>query len=213
MSPSELDSNSLLIHPLSFPLVTFSYKPTQDGEQRVLPFAVVTAVDLLSLLIFLLQRQIGRWHDILTLDIEQGHFGVEEEDAAATQVGGPDEQREQRDFDARPQAGRHTSSIAEDQTGVGGHIADYREIEWPAMMVREEGRMNQQPDQPEEENTFIHAPRGPRSGGGVPPTVGSPATVTDNDRHPALRPDNNVSGPMPPGASHLETSRPEQNQF
>jgi hypothetical protein len=80
------------------------------------------------------------------------------------------------------------------------------------MMVREEERMDQQPDQPEE-NTFIHAPRGPRAGGGVPPTVGSPATVTDNDRHPALRLDNTFSGPMPPGASHLETSRPEQNLF
>ncbi|KFY64309.1 hypothetical protein V496_03340 [Pseudogymnoascus sp. VKM F-4515 (FW-2607)] len=48
-------------------------QPTQDGEQRVLPFALVTAFDLLDLLIFLFQQKISRWRDALIPDAEQGH--------------------------------------------------------------------------------------------------------------------------------------------
>jgi hypothetical protein len=80
--------NSLLIYPLSFLLAFLWYEPTQDGEQRVLPFALVTTVDLLALFIFLFQRQIGHWHDILTSDIEQGHLRVGSiDDALVTLVG------------------------------------------------------------------------------------------------------------------------------
>lgn len=77
------------------------YKPTQDGEQRVLPFAVVTALDLLDLFIFLLQRQIGHWHDILTSDIEQGHPRAETPDEASVLVGRGNKQVHHRDLGAR----------------------------------------------------------------------------------------------------------------
>ncbi|KFZ18718.1 hypothetical protein V501_01056 [Pseudogymnoascus sp. VKM F-4519 (FW-2642)] len=48
-------------------------QPTQDGEQRVLPFALVTAFDLLDLLIFLFHQKISHWRDALIPDEEQGH--------------------------------------------------------------------------------------------------------------------------------------------
>jgi hypothetical protein len=80
--------NSLLIYPLSFLLAILWYEPTQDGEQRVLPFALVTTVDLLALFVFLFKKQIGHWHDILILDIEQGHLKVGDiDDALVTLVG------------------------------------------------------------------------------------------------------------------------------
>jgi hypothetical protein len=95
--------NSLLIHPLSFLLAILWYEPTRDGEQRVLPFALVTTVDLLALFIFLFQRQIGHWHDILTSDIEQGHLRAGSiDDASVTLVGRGNEQVEHRDFGGRP---------------------------------------------------------------------------------------------------------------
>ncbi|KAH8674855.1 hypothetical protein BGZ60DRAFT_404944 [Tricladium varicosporioides] len=77
----------------SFLLAILWFKPTQDGEQRVLPFAVVTAFDLLALFIFLFQRQIGHWHDILTSDIEQGHLrGENRNDASVALIGQDNEQ-------------------------------------------------------------------------------------------------------------------------
>jgi hypothetical protein len=87
--------NSLLIRPLSFLLAILWYEPTRDGEQRVLPFALVTTFDLLTLFIFLFQRQIGHWHDILTSDIEQGHLRAGSIDGASVTL-------EHRDFGARP---------------------------------------------------------------------------------------------------------------
>jgi hypothetical protein len=98
---------SLLIYALSFLFAILWYEPTQDREQRVLPFAVVTTFDLLALLIFLFQRQIGRWHDILTSDIEQGHVragGLDGE--SATLVSQGNEQVEHRDVSARPETPR-----------------------------------------------------------------------------------------------------------
>jgi hypothetical protein len=95
--------NSLLIHPLSFLLAILWYEPTRDGEQGVLPFALVTTVDLLALFIFLLQRQISHWHDILTSDIEQGHLrGRSIDDPLATLVSQGNEQVEHRNFGGRP---------------------------------------------------------------------------------------------------------------
>lgn len=65
----------LLTTTLSCLLAILWFEPTRAGEQRVLPFALVTVFDLLALLIFLFQRQIGRWHVNLTSDIEQAHGG------------------------------------------------------------------------------------------------------------------------------------------
>ena len=80
------------------------YKPTQDGEQRVLPFAVVTAFDLLDLFIFLFQRKIGHWHDVLTSDVEQGHLKVETpDDASVALVGQDNEQVHHGNLSARPE--------------------------------------------------------------------------------------------------------------
>jgi hypothetical protein len=95
--------NSLLIYPLSFLLAVLWFKPIQDGEQRVLLFAVATTFDLLALLIFLLQRQIGYWHDILISDIEKGHLREGSfDDASNKHVGQGNEQTELRDFGTRP---------------------------------------------------------------------------------------------------------------
>ena len=95
--------NSLLIHPLSFLLAILWYEPTRDGEQRVLSFALVTTVDLLALFIFLLQRQISHWHDILTSDIEQGHLrGRSIDEPLATLVSRGNEQVEHHNFGGRP---------------------------------------------------------------------------------------------------------------
>lgn len=95
---------SLLIHPFSFLLSILWYEPTRDGEQRALPFALVTTVDLLALSIFLFQRQIGRWHDILTSDVEQGHLKAGDiDDVSVTLVDQGNEQVEHRDFGARPE--------------------------------------------------------------------------------------------------------------
>jgi hypothetical protein len=95
--------NSLLIHPLSFLLAILWYEPTRDGEQRVLPFVLVTTVDLLALFIFLLQRQIRHWHDILTSDIEQGRLRARSiDDPLATLVSQGNEQVEHPDFGGRP---------------------------------------------------------------------------------------------------------------
>jgi len=74
----------------------------RDGEQRVLPFAVVTAFDLLALFIFLFKRQIGRWHKTCTSDIEQGHIRPEGIDDALATPGRGDEQREQDGLRAMP---------------------------------------------------------------------------------------------------------------
>ncbi len=91
-----------LTYPLSFLLAILWYKPIQDGEQRVVPFALVTAFDLLALFIFLFQRQIGHWHDIFTSDIEQAHLRAESIDGASvTFVGQGSGQVEHRDFGAR----------------------------------------------------------------------------------------------------------------
>jgi len=92
--------NSLLIHPLSFLLAILWYEPTRDGEQRILPFALVTTVDLLTLLIFLFQRQIGHWHNILTSDIKQGHFRAGSIDDTFVCQG--NEQVRHPNFGARP---------------------------------------------------------------------------------------------------------------
>jgi hypothetical protein len=63
---------------------------------------VVTAFDLLDLFIFLLQRQIGHWHDILTSDIEQGHPRAEiPDEASVALVGRGNKQVHHRDLGAR----------------------------------------------------------------------------------------------------------------
>ena len=85
--------NSLLIYPLSFLLAILWYKPTQDGEQRVLPFALVTTVDLLALFVILFKKQISHWHDIL----KQGHLKAGDIESRGN------EQVEHRDFGARPE--------------------------------------------------------------------------------------------------------------
>lgn len=92
--------NSLLIHPLSFLLAILWYEPTRDGAQCVLPFALVTTADLLALLIFLFNRQISHWHDVLTWDTEQGQ---DIDDASVTFVGRGNEHVERRDLGARPE--------------------------------------------------------------------------------------------------------------
>jgi hypothetical protein len=65
---------------------------------------VVTTFDLLDLFIFLFQRQIGHWHDILTSDIEQGHLRVGTPDDASVALAGRDhEQVHHGDLSARPE--------------------------------------------------------------------------------------------------------------
>jgi hypothetical protein len=92
----------VLIYSRSLLFGVLWYTPTRDGEQRVLRFAVVTAFDLLALLIFLFERQIRHWHDVLD-DIEQGHQGGSIDDISAIVAGQGDEQLEQNDLGARPE--------------------------------------------------------------------------------------------------------------
>jgi hypothetical protein len=99
--------NSLLIYPLSLLLAILWYKPTQDGEQRVLPFALVTTFDLLALFVFLFKKQIGHWHGILISNIEQGHLKAGSvDDASVTLMGQGNEQVEHHDSGARPDTPR-----------------------------------------------------------------------------------------------------------
>lgn len=98
----------------------FQCESTKGGEQRVLQFAVVISFDSVSLLIFLLQRQIRRLHNILTLDIEQGHIGAEGiGDISATAVDRGHGQHEQRDSSARPEMRQVMPEYGYDGNQVG----------------------------------------------------------------------------------------------
>lgn len=68
---STCSGDDLLTNTTSCVLAILWFEPNRAGEQRVLPFVLVTAFDLLALLVFLFQRQIDRWRVVLTPDIEQ----------------------------------------------------------------------------------------------------------------------------------------------
>jgi hypothetical protein len=69
---------------------------------------VVTTFDLLDLLVFLFQRHIRRWHDILTSGIEQGNPRAEDRDAGSVElVGGSNEQVYHGNPSASPERSRN----------------------------------------------------------------------------------------------------------
>ena len=208
--------NSLLIHPLSFLLAILWYEPTQDGEQRVLPFALVTTIDLLALFIFLFKKQIGHWHDILILDIEQGHLKAGDiDDASATLVDRSNAQVEHHNFSARPETPQNEMAMRGPSnvrlcTGMVHPGSEDQEME--------EGQADLELGQQEQRGGFfinLGMDIGDDSGfKNIHPSapVGTPATIYSNI-HPALRPTfDDTSQPVSPDGFQTPKQAPSPTE-